>query len=151
MSLAHLTPIKQSYISDIDITEKPLGLDEMLDTLEELQLEDEQDAYGILRPSEYAIETARDLLVGALGQAGGLPYGSVFPDGKGGLQIEWDWHGRQVHLGVPSQPSGRLYIYYSDGSKAQLEKKVSGLTLAHLIGATRLSEVLDHESRAMTR
>jgi hypothetical protein len=47
-----------------------------------------------------------------------FPLGAIYPDGDGGLRIEWDHDGRIVRFVVPAYPDVPPYLYhYSDTSE----------------------------------
>jgi hypothetical protein len=102
---------------------------------------DETDEYGVLRPTEHALRTTIEVLVGALlertgntpphRQPGPFPRGSVTTDEQGGLRIEWSGDDRAVHLTVPAVQGGRSYIYHELGEVYAAERRVSGSVLAY--------------------
>lgn len=101
---------------------------------------EEQDEYGVLRPTAYAQIKAQELLVEALaakltdamgrGVKCVFPRGAVATDEKGGIRIEWADMDRAVHLIVPASEGGKAYIYHEKGDEYGTEKRLSGGLLA---------------------
>src|SRR5262249_8565369 len=102
-----------------------------LGRLESLLDEEETDDYGVLRPTEYAFNTAWELLVGASHEmTGSFPRASVSTDSEGGIRVQWLRPERQVRLVIPSVEGKRQYIYHEEGDRYDLEETVSASTLA---------------------
>ncbi len=73
---------------------------------------DEFDEY-FLRPTSYASISMWSMLCGASDYIkGGFPLGAVYPDGYGGLRIEWKNTDRIVRFIVPPSPDESSYLYH---------------------------------------
>lgn len=108
------------------------GLRAVLERLAALQEEEEVDDYGISRPTDYAYDTACDLVVGAASHLGGrFPRGSASTDSEGGIRVEWIHREREVRLIVPAHEGGRMYVYHEAGEEYAVEEMVSAAILAH--------------------
>src|SRR5712692_2335350 len=72
--------------------------------------EEEEDDYGVLRPTLFAFVTALELIVGAsLQMSQAFPRASPCTDEQGGIRFEWLQPHRHVWLVVPACQGGRLY------------------------------------------
>jgi hypothetical protein len=92
--------------------------------------EDEEDDYGVLRPTPYALDTAVDIIVQASQSiAGEFPIASVSTDHRGGCRIRWAQGRRRVHLFVPHADGEGSYIYHQEGDDHSTEKDVSAPSL----------------------
>ncbi len=101
--------------------------------LELLELE-EEDEYGILRPTEYAFRTAMQLVLGAYDSMGdNFPNASVCPDEKGGIMLDWskDNPPCAIHLFCPSSPEIKAYIYHQNGDDYAGDYEVSSSRLSY--------------------
>jgi len=92
-------------------------LSALIGQLEELRnVEEPEDEYGILRPTDIAYERARSLLVDAAISAARcgrqIPYGCVSTDSEGGVRVEWVRPTASVHLVVPASSRRLPYIYH---------------------------------------
>ena len=114
---------------------------DILRQIDDLSSGDETDEYGVLRPTDHAIQSTKEVLFTALmavlGQAArhrkasAFPRGCVTTDERGGLRIEWSEDGRAVHLVIPAEPGGRSYIYHELGEVYGAEDRVAGSVLAY--------------------
>src|SRR5207237_10064620 len=98
----------------------------------ELLRREEEDDYGILKPTIYAFNFTLDLLFStatAMGPRVACPYGSISTDYEGGVRIEWRNGERSVRLIVPARPEGMRYIYFED---SQTYRAVPIVTAAEL-------------------
>jgi hypothetical protein len=117
--------------SRIDVSKHP-GLKRLLAKLVELSYGDENDDFGRLKPTTYALFTTTLLLMRV---ARGLPRGVAFPHGAlstdsvGGVRIEWRNGGRNVRLVVASNPSNPHYIYYEEGEQFDV---ITPVSITHL-------------------
>jgi len=82
-----------------------------------LELEDEFDS-SFLRPTEYAIRTARDLVHSAAALARRQPvqeprYSTI---GDGSLGLRWRNGARLIHVLVPDQPGAPCHLRHEDAA-----------------------------------
>ncbi len=101
--------------------------------LELLELEEEDD-YGILKPTEYAFRTAMKLVLGAYdSMVDHFPKASVCPDEKGGIMLEWSKENPScaIHLFCPSRPEIKAYIYHQTGDEYAGDYEVSSSRLSY--------------------
>ena len=101
--------------------------------LELLDLEEEDD-YGILRPTEYAFRTAVKLVVEAYDALGdSFAKGGTATNELGGIFLDWKNREKDcsLHLFCPSSPENTAYIYHQKSDEYGSEDVVSGLTLVH--------------------
>ena len=99
--------------------------------LELLELEEEDD-YGVLRPTDYAFKTTMSLLLEAYEMMGDrFPKGSSCTDEEGGITIDWTSQdaGRAIVLFCPSslEKSTRIYRDNNDEYGSDNEVSVSKL------------------------
>ena len=83
------------------------------------------------KPTEYAINTAWSLLVEANQIRGSLPLGTIYPDGTGGIRIEWIREGIELRSIIPADDQGRGYIYHETGNQYEADYSVSGNNLSY--------------------
>ena len=101
--------------------------------LELLELE-EEDEYGILKPTEYAFRTAMKLVLGAYDSMGNsFPKASACPDEKGGIMLDWSKENLSctIHLFCPSSPEIKAYIYHQTGEVYAGDYEVSSSRLSY--------------------
>lgn len=99
--------------------------------LELLELEEEDD-YGILKPTEYAFQTAMQLVVEAYEIIGNrFPRGSTCTDERGGISITWQSKQpkRAVIMFCPCSPEKPAYIYRDTQDDYGSEDVISSSTL----------------------
>jgi hypothetical protein len=80
-----------------------------------LELKTLVDSEDFVRPTAYAVDKAIDFCIpsGSLIKAE-FPYGSVAPDGDGGIRIEWMEGNKHVRLLVSANADTRPELYYED-------------------------------------
>src|SRR5262249_17383727 len=89
------------------------GLQELLSDLGELFRDSEDYNEDFLKPTESALTIAWKLLTEAGKHVDGrFPAGTVYPDGNGGLRIEWIRPSRELRLVVRPDAGDRHYIYH---------------------------------------
>jgi hypothetical protein len=96
----------------------------------------ESDAYDedFIRPNETAFRRAHDFLMGSADLLSvACPLGSVFPDGDGGIRVEWRARQRHVRLIVPASADKAHYVYYQDGEYYDGEDDVAPSRLAYYL------------------
>ncbi|MEG4320971.1 MULTISPECIES: hypothetical protein [unclassified Microcoleus] len=101
--------------------------------LELLDLE-EEDEYGILRPTEYAFRTAIKLVVEAYDRMGNnLTKCSTGTDDQGSIRLDWTSLelDRTIRLFCPHNGSDKAYIYYHKSEEYGSEDITSAATLTH--------------------
>lgn len=112
-----------SGVSDFTITLKRLR--ELLD------LEAEDD-YGILRPTEYAFNTALKLVIEAYEIMGSrFPRAAASTDELGGIRLAWQNIDQdcRVRIFCPSSPDKQAYIYHQKSDEYGSEDVVSSSLL----------------------
>ena len=83
-----------------------------------------------LKPTDYAFARVRSLLSEAdtfLQSA--FPLGTVFPDGDGGIRVEWVRPSREIKLIVRSAEDKRSYIFHKQGVEYGGDYDVTSETL----------------------
>jgi len=93
---------------------------------------DEEDDYGILRPTEYAFRTAVKLVVEAYDAIGEkFPKASTATDEVGGIFLDWTSLDpeRTVRLFCPFSPERRTDIYHHASDEYGVDDVVSVPTL----------------------
>ena len=116
-----------------ETTSAPVFGSVLLVRLEALLEEEEEDAYGRLRPTPEAFESARRLLHSAEPEYGApLPAGSVSTDSKGGIRITWIKGTQELQLICPAD-SNTAHLYYERQSDYGMEHGVNGRTLAEYL------------------
>ena len=101
--------------------------------LELLDLEQE-DEYGILRPTEYAFRTAMKLIVETYDILGdGFPKASTGTDDLGSIRLAWQNVNadRRVRFLCPHNADDKAYIYHQNSEEYGSEDITSAATLAH--------------------
>ena len=117
--------ISNSGLSNFRITVERL--------IELLDLE-EEDEYGILRPTEYAFRTAIKLVVEAYdSMVNSFPKCSIGTDDRGSIRLAWQNRKAdcRVRLFCPSNAEGKAYIYYQKNQEYKSEDIISVSTLVH--------------------
>lgn len=117
--------ISNSGLSNFRITVERL--------IELLDLE-EEDEYGILRPTEYAFRTAMKLVVEAYDSMGNsFPKCSTGTDDQGSIRLAWENINadRRVRLFCPSNAEEKAYIYHQNNQEYKSEYLISASTLVH--------------------
>ncbi len=101
--------------------------------IELLDLE-EEDEYGILRPTEYAFKTAMKLVVEAYDIMGNsFPKCSTATDDRGSIRLAWHDINTdcKIRLFCPSNADGKAYIYHRKSEEYGSEDITSAATLVH--------------------
>jgi hypothetical protein len=89
------------------------NLDIIISDLMKILTDDDEFDEHYLRPTSYACGAMLRLLVGANAHVlGGFPLGAIFPDGYGGLCLEWKFDSRMLRLIVPPSAEAPVYLYY---------------------------------------
>ena len=99
--------------------------------LELLETEDEDD-YGILKPTDYAFKTLLNLVSEAYSLMGSsFPKASASTDHEGGIRLAWTRLKPEctVHLFCPSSADQPVDIYHSTSDEYAVEDVVSVSTL----------------------
>lgn len=104
----------------------------MIADLQSLENDTEMYDEDCIKPTSYAFARMRELLTRSLGFIlSTFPLGTVYPDGSGGMRIDWVHSEKELRLIVPSTESGRQYIWYLCGMEHALVEEVSAQTLGH--------------------
>jgi hypothetical protein len=101
--------------------------------LELLELE-EEDEYGILKPTEYAFRTAMKLVLGAYDiMRDSFPKASACPDEKGGIMLDWSKNNPDcaIHLFCQKSPEIQAYISHQKGDEYAGDYEVSSPRLSY--------------------
>lgn len=101
--------------------------------IELLDLEEEDD-YGILRPTEYAFRTAMKLVVEAYDSMGNsFPKASTGTDDRGSIRLAWQNINadRRVRLFCPHSSDDKAYIYHQKSEEYASEDITSGAILVY--------------------
>ena len=94
-----------------------------------LQSQDYNDEF--IRPTRHALTRTWNILRDAsVFTTGPFPVGTIFPDGDGGLRIEWIRPSRELRLAVSAQPDGKAYIYHELGDRYDVDYRVTPNILA---------------------
>ncbi len=96
-----------------------------------LESEDEDD-YGMLKPSNYAFKTVLNLVSEVYSLMGSsFPRASVSTDEEGGIRLTWIQlePEREVRLMCPFSPDKQAYIYHETNDEYAVESDVSASTL----------------------
>ena len=97
-----------------------------------LQEEDEDD-YGISKPTSYAFSTAWKVVLDASEFMGNsFPKASASTDDEGGIRLTWTRLKPEVEVRLvcPSKPDKQMYLYHELAEKYGVVDDVSALTLA---------------------
>jgi hypothetical protein len=113
---------------------RPLGpgAREMVKRLSSLLDEEESDEYGVLRPTVFSFNRTVNLVYhSALELGERFPVGAVCTDDRGGCRIEWTRAERQVRLAIPSEATGRQYVYHQHGKDHSIDEEISAARLTY--------------------
>lgn len=108
------------------------GITITLKRLVELLESEDEDDYGILKPSDYAFKTVLNLISKAYSHMGScFPKASASTDHEGGIRLAWTslQPERTVRLFCPSSPERPVDIYHSTSDEYAVEDVVSVSTL----------------------
>lgn len=103
------------------------------DRLVALLQEEDEDEYGILKPTPYAFDKAWNLVLAASRLMGNsFNSASVSTDDEGGIRLTWTRleSEAEVRLICPSQFNKQTYLYYEKGKEYGVVNDVSALNLA---------------------
>lgn len=109
------------------------GIEIVHERLIELLQEEDEDEYGVLKPTTHAFNTAWVLVSGAselLKKS--FPKASASTDDKGGVRLTWTRlePEREIRLVCPSDKSKKTYLYHESSNKHGIIEDVTALTLA---------------------
>lgn len=105
---------------------------EMSEDLQALELETELYDEDCIKPTSYAFAHMRNLLTQAcMYVCIGFPLGTAYPDGDGGLRVDWVHSEKELRLIVPSEESGRQYIWHMNGMDHSLTEDVTAKNLGY--------------------
>lgn len=97
-----------------------------------LEEEDEEDDYGVTKPSAYAYGTALALVSEAARlMKTDFTRGSASTDDKGGIRLTWLRPNAEVRLVCAHQPDKSTYLYHEVGDEYGVEHDVSAPKVAH--------------------
>lgn len=109
------------------------ALEQMLSDLHQTREESADYNEDNLMPTAYAVVRTERLLKEAARLVPTLTYSDPFPDGDGGIRIEWSVGPRILTLMVARQPDKREYIYFQEGEHYGCEYTVTAETLARYL------------------
>lgn len=90
----------------------------MIDVLDSLQSDTDYDE-DCPKPTPYAFQVARIMLDGCKVD------GSVYPDGAGGLRVDWIVGDKELRLIIPAYRSIQGYIWHMQGNEHAIDNDVS--------------------------
>ena len=111
-------------VASIEVQEITVTLKRLVELLES---EDEDD-YGILKPSDYAFKTIMNLVLEAHFLMGNsFPRASASTDYQGGIRLDWTslQSDREVCLVCPFSPERAVYIYHQTSDDYAVEDDIS--------------------------
>lgn len=107
------------------------ALQSLLNDLKECANDSDYDD-NYLTPTPYAMERTKSLLSeSAILIQSEMPLGTLFPDGNGGIRIEWIRPNRELRLMTLAEKGGRDYLYHEEGEEYKAEFVVTPQLLAH--------------------
>ena len=95
--------------------------------------EEDEDEYGILKPTIYAFDKAWNLVLAASQlMKNSFKRASISTDSEGGIRLTWTKQQpeAEVRLICPKEPNKQIYLYHEKDSQYGVVKDVSGFTLA---------------------
>ena len=104
------------------------GITITLKRLVELLESEDEDDYGILKPSDYAFKTIINLVLEAHSLIGNsFPRASASTDYQGGIRLDWTSleSEREVCLVCPFSPERPVYIYHQTSDDHAVEDRIS--------------------------
>jgi hypothetical protein len=110
------------------------GITATLQSLVELLELEEDDDYGILRPTDHAFKTAMNLVLEAhTSLQDAFPRASATTDHLGGVRLTWKnpQFGKTVRLTSPANPTQTVDLYHSSADVYAVEDLTSTTSLAH--------------------
>ncbi len=108
------------------------GLTISLKRLVELLESEDEDEYGLLKPSDYAFKTVMNLVLEANSlMTSNFPKASASTDHQGGIRLAWTTleSDREVCLFCPHTPEYPVDIYHVLGDEEDVENVTSASTL----------------------
>ena len=94
----------------------------------------EEDELGRIRPSDTAVQAARDVAFRMLRLPSGLPEPiDVSTDRDGAIRILWENGTRSLELICPFEPGQKPYLYYSENGQYSIEYDLSDYRLVRLL------------------
>lgn len=125
-----VTGPERNVASGYDSTPRTAQLSRLHSKLAALRDDDEYDD-DFLRPTNYAIEKAREWLIETNSKLDGLPPGGhVSTIGDGGVRVEWASDNKRIHLVIASDVLGKTYIYHQEGLVYDVDRNVSSMALS---------------------
>lgn len=114
-------------------TSEDQGIKIVQDRLVALLQEEDEDDYGISKPTSYAFSTAWKVVLDASEFMGNsFPKASASTDDEGGIRLTWTRLKPEVEVRLvcPSRPDKQMYLYHELAEKYGVVDDVSALTLA---------------------
>ena len=102
--------------------------------MELLETEEEEDEYGVIKPTDYAFQTVMKLVLEAGSLMGSnFPKGSACPDDEGGITITWNSKEpeRNIVLFCPCNSEKQAYIFHRSSNENSTEFDVSASALVY--------------------
>ena len=95
------------------LLKKNSPIDMLLSDVRDLLKENDEDEYGILKPTYDALSPVLSLITELLFVPDiQWPFGCVSTDSEGGIRIEWVSTKGEIRLVIPSSKNKNTYIYY---------------------------------------
>lgn len=119
----------------------PSALAEMLGNLAAYRADSSSYDEDNLKPTPFAFERTIGLLTGvAQYTPARFPKGTVYPDGDGGIRVEWIYPAYEVKLIIRALESDRHYIFYKHEKEYGGSYEVTVETLDYY-----LNELIKHD------
>ena len=110
------------------VYESPLTA--LLSDLRDLLKEENEDDYGILKPTPHAFTTALSLIMGvSMFIQAGCPFATVSTDSEVGIRIEWVKGKGEMRLIIPASSKKAPYIYYEFDDKYGVDRNANAFKL----------------------
>lgn len=130
--IVKIASVTTSKNEDNTTIEKP-GIEILRERLIELLQEEDEDEYGILKPTSHAFDTAWKLVSDASNfLRKNFPKASASTDEKGGIRLTWTRLEPEIEVRLicPSDPSRKTYLYHENSEAHGIIENVTALTLA---------------------
>jgi hypothetical protein len=132
MTLTEITPSQGENLLNKTPTSENKELSITIARLQALLEEEEEDDYGVAKPSAYAYGTAL-ALVSEASRLMASPFrkASASTDDRGGIRLTWSIPEAEVRLVCAHQSDKPTYLYHEVGNEYEVERDVSASTVAH--------------------
>lgn len=132
MTLTEITPSQGENSSNKTLTSENAEVSITIARLQALLEEEEEDDYGVAKPSLYAYGTAL-ALVSEASRLMASPFrkASASTDDRGGIRLTWSIPEAEIRLVCAHQSDKPTYLYHEVGNEYEVERDVSASTVAH--------------------